>query len=86
MDRQIHIPLVDPTSQKKKELFFEGRNFGENVSEIEWTYLVLGGTADVLVALGMGDSVELGPGPRRRSETRRLSEFRCRVVQKVEKK
>ena len=54
---------MDLASQqnKKKQLFFEGRNFGENVSEIEWTYLVLGGTADVLVALGTGDSVELGP-------------------------
>ena len=52
--------------------FFEGRNFGENVSEIECTYLVLGGAADVVVALGTGESVELDlEGPR----LLRLSEF-----------
>ena len=63
--------------------FFEGRTFGGNVSEIECTYLVLGGTADVVVALGTGESVELDlEGPR----LLRLSKFRGRGVQKVEKK
>ena len=42
------------------------------MSEIECTYLVLGGTADVVVDLGTGESVDLAlEGPR----LLRLSEF-----------
>ena len=54
------------------------------MSEIECTYLVLGGTADVVVALGTCESVELDlEGPTR---LLRLSEFRGRGVPKSRKK